>query len=139
MLTAHSWEHRLSDNALFNFGMVEGNVVIIDAGSRSNQPEITKGQFNTKVMKRFWTKAQTVVHPQALRLYKQVWQMAGERMATALETFETKWQEVLNNERQRNTVITTKIIRLGVCIATAWAQSSAQTRSLADYVSNAGQ
>ena len=41
-------------------------------------------------------------------------------------------------QRQRNTVITTKIIRLGVCIATAWAQSSAQTRSLADYASNAG-
>ena len=68
MLTAHSMGHILSDNALFNFGMVKGNVVIIDAGSRSNQPEITKGQFNTKVMKRFWTKAQTVVHPQALRL-----------------------------------------------------------------------
>ena len=81
------------------------------------------------------------------RLYKQEWQIAGGRMVTALKIYETKWQEVLNNEsfmdevaqRQRNTVITTKIIRLGVCIATAWAQSSAQTRSLADYVSNAGQ
>ena len=81
------------------------------------------------------------------RLYKQEWQIAGGRMVTALKIYETKWQEVLNNEsfmdevaqRQRNTVITTKIIRLGVCIATAWARSSAQTRSLADYVSNAGQ
>ena len=42
-------------------------------------------------------------------------------------------------QRQRNIVITTKIIRLGVCIAMAWARSSAQTRSLADYASNAGQ
>ena len=42
-------------------------------------------------------------------------------------------------QRQRNIVITTKIIRLGVCIAMAWARSSEQTRSLADYVSNAGQ
>ena len=90
-------------------------------------------------MKRFWIEAQTVIHPHTLRLYKQEWQIAGERMVTALKIYETKWQEVLNNERQRNTVITTKIIRLGVCIATAWAQSSAQTRSLADYVSNAGQ
>ena len=34
MLTAHSREHTLSDNSLFNFGMVHDNVVIIDAGSR---------------------------------------------------------------------------------------------------------
>ena len=33
MVTAHSSEHSLSDNALFNFGMVQDNVVIIDAGS----------------------------------------------------------------------------------------------------------
>ena len=30
-------------------------------------------------------------------------------------------------QRQRNAVIPTKIIKLGVCIATAWAQSSAST------------
>ena len=42
-------------------------------------------------------------------------------------------------QRQRNIDITTKIIRLGVCIATAWARSSAQTRSLVDYASNDGQ
>ena len=34
MLIANSYNHILSDNALFNFGMVDGNVVIIDAGSR---------------------------------------------------------------------------------------------------------
>ena len=99
MLTACSMRHILSDNALFNFGMVKGNVVIIDAGSRSNAPEISKGEFNTLVMRRFWTKTQTVVHPDTLKVYKQMWQMAGKRMVTALEIFETEWQEVLNNER----------------------------------------
>ena len=71
MLTAHSRGHILSDNALFNFGMVHGNVVIIDAGSRPKQLEISKGEFNKKVMTRFWTKAQTIVHPATLRLYKR--------------------------------------------------------------------
>ena len=33
------------------------------------------------------------------RLYKQEWQIAGGRMVTALKIYETKWQEVLNNER----------------------------------------
>ena len=42
-------------------------------------------------------------------------------------------------QRQRNTLITTKIISLGVCIAMAWARSSEQTRSLAACASNAGQ
>ena len=35
MVTAHSREHLLSDNALLNFGMVQDNVVIMDAGRRS--------------------------------------------------------------------------------------------------------
>ena len=34
MLRAHSIGHILSDNALYNFGFLQGNVVIIDAGSR---------------------------------------------------------------------------------------------------------
>ena len=37
MLTAHSRGHILSDNALFNFGMLHGNVVIIDPGSRPKE------------------------------------------------------------------------------------------------------
>ena len=41
-------------------------------------------------------------------------------------------------QRQRNIVITRKIMRLGICIAMAWARSSEQTRSLAACVSNAG-
>ena len=54
MLIAHSNNHILSDNALFNFGMVDGNVVIIDAGSRFGQPELIRSKFNTKVMKPFF-------------------------------------------------------------------------------------
>ena len=45
MVTAHSREHILSDNALFNFGMVHDNVVIIDAGSRPKSPKMSKGLF----------------------------------------------------------------------------------------------
>ena len=98
MLTAYFMKHILSDNALFNFGMVKGKVVIIDAGSRCNQPLISKGEFNRKVMRRFWAKAQTVVHPDMLTVYKQMWQ-AEQRMDTALKIFETEWQKVFNNER----------------------------------------
>ena len=35
MVTAHSREYLLSDNALLNLGMVQDNVVIMDAGRRS--------------------------------------------------------------------------------------------------------
>ena len=50
MLTAHSGRHILSDNALFNFGMLQGNVVTIDAGSCESS-EMTKGEFNQKYLK----------------------------------------------------------------------------------------
>ena len=46
MVTAHSREHTLSDNSLFNFGMVHDNVVIIDAGSRSKSPKMSKRDFS---------------------------------------------------------------------------------------------
>ena len=42
-------------------------------------------------------------------------------------------------QRQRNAVITTQIIKLGLCIAKAWARSYACTRSLAEYMDSAGQ
>ena len=41
MLLAHLNNHILSDNALFNFGMVDDNVVIINAGSRFGQPAVS--------------------------------------------------------------------------------------------------
>ena len=42
-------------------------------------------------------------------------------------------------QRQRNAVITTQIIKLGLCIAKAWARSYACKRSLAEYMDSAGQ
>ena len=84
MLIAHFNNHILSDNALFNFGMVGGNVVIIDAGSRFGQQHLSKGAFNKKVMTPFWIKAQTVIHPATLNFYREEWGVAGDDMVTAL-------------------------------------------------------
>ena len=58
MLIANFNYHILSDNALFKFGMVDGNVVIIDAGSRFGEPELKRFTFNTKVIRPFWSKKQ---------------------------------------------------------------------------------
>ena len=99
MLIAHSNNHILSDNALFNFGMVGGNVVIIDAGSRFGQPEVIKNTVIKKVLRPFWIKAQTVIHPTTLRWYKKEWHQAGEDIVTALRNYETTWQELRNDRR----------------------------------------
>ena len=57
MLVASLHNHILSDNALFNFGMVDDNVVIIDAGSLEDRAiERSKRWFNQKVIKQFWKK-----------------------------------------------------------------------------------
>ena len=111
MLIANFNNHILSDNALYNFGMVDGNVVIIDAGSRFGQPQLSIGGFNKKVMTPFWIKAQTVIHPAKLKFYRQEWRVAGDDMVTVLQTLETRWQElrskrhylsVLNSLEERN-------------------------------------
>ena len=69
MLIANFHDHILSDNALFNFGMVDGNVVIIDAGSRSGEPQLSGGSFNKKVMTRLWIKAQMVINPAVIAIH----------------------------------------------------------------------
>ena len=99
MLIAHSKNHILSDNALFNFRMLDGNVVIIDAGSRVGQAELSIDKFNRKVMMPFWIKAKTVIHPASLRFYRQEWHVAGDKMLTALQTSETKWKELCRTRR----------------------------------------
>ena len=93
MLVAWSCNHILSDNALFNFGMVNDNVVIIDAGSLSGQPQQSRGWFNKKVMTRFWTKAGSVIHPDIVAIHREELRRAGDDMATALHTCEERWQE----------------------------------------------
>ena len=99
IVTAHSREHILSDNALFNFGMVQGNVVIIDAGSRRKSSKKTKGEFNRLVMRRFWSKAQTVVQPADLEVHREQWTSAGLDMLTVLQTYEKSWQKLRNAEQ----------------------------------------
>ena len=99
MLIAQSMGHILSDNALFNFGMGDSNVVIIDAGSRPKEPKMNKTTFNRTVMKRFWTKTQTLVKPAELKVYRDQWGSAGWDIDTALQTYETRWQDLLNDAR----------------------------------------
>ena len=92
MVMAYSGGHVLSDSALLNFGLAHDNVVIIDAGSRTMSSEMSKGEFNRKVMRRFWSKAETVVHPTELQRHKKQWASAGEDMSTALQTYQTTWK-----------------------------------------------
>ena len=47
----------LSDNNLFNFGVVDNTVVIIDIGSRCLQPQaIPKSTMNTGAIQKWWQK-----------------------------------------------------------------------------------
>ena len=99
MLVVHSNNHLISDNGFYNFGMVDGKVVIIDAGSRFGQPQLSIDSFSKKVMTPFWIKAQTVIHPATLKFYRQEWRVAGDDMVTALQTYETRWQELRSDSR----------------------------------------
>ena len=53
MLIANSYKHIRSDNRLFNFGMVDGNVVIIEAGSCCSESIEERSKFNLRVIKQF--------------------------------------------------------------------------------------
>lgn len=78
--------HLLSDNGLYNFGVIEDKVVIIDAGSRdlvSSKP--TKGHLNEKVIKSFWKKACLFV--QNLDTVKNTWQ-SEPSIESALTAYE---------------------------------------------------
>ena len=99
MLLAAVHYHILSDNALFNFGMLNDTVVIIDAGSRSGEPHQTRGWFNKKVMTRFWTKAGSVIHQDIVAIHREEWRRAGDDMVTALQTYEERWQELRSDSR----------------------------------------
>ena len=94
MLIAHSNNHLISDNGLYNFGMVDDKVVIIDAGSRGYHEKIKRGIFNTMAMKSFWSKAKAFVHPETLEVYAKEWQKAGQDMETSLQSYETRWRQL---------------------------------------------
>ena len=94
MLIANNHKHTLSDNALFNFGFVDDKVVIIDAGSRVDQAIEKKGDFRQQVMAGFWSKAQAIIPPDTVEHYKKQWRDAGNDLASALETYERKWESL---------------------------------------------
>ena len=100
MLKAHFGGHILSDNAVSNFGMLQGNVVIIDAGNRKCQiGRMTKSEFHKKVMHQFWSKTQTVVHHEKVKELRKQWQEAGWDMPRALDIYERLWEEYRRAEQ----------------------------------------
>ena len=56
----------MSGKSLFNFGKLLGDIVIIDAGSRKPTTSLSKSEFNSTCMNRFFSKVQLVVHKTAL-------------------------------------------------------------------------
>ena len=96
MLHASTHGHIMSDNALFNFGKHLDDIKIIDAGSRPLQEvpnSITKGDFNTISMKKFWSKVRLVVHKTELATYQTAWQEAPD-MDSARKTFDMLWEDL---------------------------------------------
>ena len=75
MLHAASHGHYLSDNAMFNFGKLLDEIVIIDAGSRPLVPNLmSKSEFNKTCMGKFWNKVQLTIQKSEL----DVCRIAGE-------------------------------------------------------------
>ena len=70
MIRAHSVGHILSDNGFYNFGWLQGNVVIIDVGSRG-ATVMRRGEFNIKVTSTFWSNLRLLVHPTTLEKHRQ--------------------------------------------------------------------
>ena len=56
MLHAAKHGHTMSDIAMFNFGVLRNEIVIIDAGARHLTSEMSKGEFNQTTMRKLWGK-----------------------------------------------------------------------------------
>jgi hypothetical protein len=97
MLRANTVGHILSDNALFNFGMVQKNILIIDAGSRFDQAKLTRGEFNKKVMQQFWRKVEPLVSTHDLTSLKHQWHAAGHLIDDAQQTYDNLWQDLAHD------------------------------------------
>ena len=83
--------HYLSDNNMFNFGVLRNEVVIIDAGSRKlEQRQITKGEFNKLCMRNLWTKLNLHVAHSDYAEYETAWQHA-HTLVEARNIFDTFW------------------------------------------------
>ena len=92
-----SHKHCLDDISFYNFGVLGGNVVIIDAGGRHEDSELSKGEFNKKFMvgKRFWVRADDVLGDRSdeLTKYKEAWRNETT-MSDAFAKFDTFWEEL---------------------------------------------
>ena len=95
MILARSVGHILSDNGFYNFGLLKGNVVIIDAGSRPYAAVMLKGEFNRKVMSKFLSNLRLPVHPTTLEKHRQRWSRAAGDMSTAIKTYDDAWLRII--------------------------------------------
>ena len=95
MIRAHSVGHILSDNGLYNFGWLRGNVVIIDAGSRPYAAVMLKREFNRTVMVILCSNPKLLVHPTTLEKHRQQWSGAGCDMSTALKAYDDAWLRII--------------------------------------------
>jgi hypothetical protein len=90
MLHAAKHGHTMSDNAMFNFGVLQNEIVIIAAGARHLTSEMSKGEFNQNSMRKLWGKLLIHVNVMDLAVYQDAWQKAGD-MVTARATFDALW------------------------------------------------
>ena len=88
MILAHSVGHILSDSGFYNFGWLKGNVVIIDVGSRPYAAVMRRGDYNRKVMSKFWSNLRLLVHPTTSEKHREQWSRAGCDMSTAMKAYD---------------------------------------------------
>ena len=90
MLHAAKHGHTMSDNAMFDFGLLGNEIVIIDAGARHLTPEMSKRDFNVTTMRKLWGKLRIHGNVTDLAVYQAAWQKAGD-MVRARATFDALW------------------------------------------------
>ena len=85
----------MDDPSPYNFGMLGGDVVIIDAGNRPLE-QMSKSEFN-KGLRKFWARAGLFIAREDLARYRGVWQNAST-MAEARAAFDRLWASVAEAE-----------------------------------------
>ena len=92
MLVAQQHGHYLSDNALFNFGVLQNKIVILDAGSREKDVATLcrKSDFNTTCMSKFWNKIKIYVKPEDFAQWQETWRWVHS-LEDARATFDALW------------------------------------------------
>ena len=98
MLKAAVHGHTMDNPSIYNFGMLGGDVVMIDAGSRPLfHKERSKSEFNNDVMKKFWPRAGRFIERDDLARYRRAWQEAST-MVEAHAAFNDLWGSVAEAE-----------------------------------------